>query len=94
MSDLYNDIDDNISPTESEAHAIRVVGVIVVVVARRVDIVEVVGIVDIRRTQPHKASQLQTENIYRMSPIPKITLNAYILPYLFSLSLLAISVQN
>ena len=54
MSDLCNDIDDNISPTESETHAIGVVGVVVVVVDSTccVDIVEVGRVVDIRRTQP------------------------------------------
>lgn len=54
LSDLCNDIDDNISPTESETHAVGVAGVVVVVVDSTccVDIVEVGSVTDIRRTQP------------------------------------------
>lgn len=52
-----------IPPTESEAHAIGVVGVVVVVGTCSVDIVEVVGVVDIRRTQPHKGGQQNREHL-------------------------------
>lgn len=49
-------------PTESEAHAIRVVGVVVVVATRCVDIVEVGTVVDIRRTQPPSGSRQNEEH--------------------------------
>ena len=72
MSDLRNDIDDNISPTESETHAIGVVGVVVVVVVDStccVDIVEVGRVVDIRRTQPPTRLPTHRETLCRMIPI-------------------------
>ena len=48
------------SPTESEAHAITVAGIVVVVVATRsCDIVEVRSVADIRRTQPRKRNTKQ-----------------------------------
>ncbi len=52
-----------IPPTESEAHAIGVVGVVVVVATRSVDIVEVGSVVGIRRTQPHKDGQHNREHL-------------------------------
>ena len=70
MSDLCNDIDDNISPTESETHAIGVVGVVVVVDSTCcVDIVEVGRVVDIRRTQPPTRLPTHRETLCRMNPI-------------------------
>lgn len=72
MSDLCNDIDDNISPTESETHAVGVAGVVVVVVVDStccVDIVEVGSVVDIRRTQPPTRLPTHRETLCRMNPI-------------------------
>jgi hypothetical protein len=45
--------------TESEAHAIAVAGIVVVVATVRVDITEVVGVVVIRRTK----------KVYRLFPL-------------------------
>ena len=63
-----NSVKEKTPPTESEAHAIGVVGIVVGVVTRSVDIGEVGAVVDIRRTQPPTTSR-HSETISRMNPV-------------------------
>lgn len=58
-----------IPPTESEAHAIGVVGVVVVVSTCSVDIVEVGSVVEHSENSNHTKADNKTKNTCRMNPI-------------------------